>query len=682
MSRRRVLLLEPNYRNKYPPMGLMKLAMYHRLQGDNVVFYKGEFSAFILSEWTRDALERLLALDEDCSFQEKVDWRKLTPAIKEAIHTGKVVPNSELESALARQPVATLWLNDYRKQFRSGAYCRNPRWDRVCVTTLFTFHWDLTIETIEFAKKVCKDPAQVLVGGILASVVPDAVEEATGIKSHVGSLNDARLPGDQPLPAPYGKTPIDALPLDYSILEEIDYDYPAKNAYYAYATRGCINKCRFCAVPILEGGMSHYIPLKKRVDETREQFGEQRHLLLLDNNVLASNKFDKIIDEIRDSGFQKGATYILPNSLDLAIRQLRKGWNDRAYIRMAVRLLNVFVEKLEGEIHDQFYGLLLNHGLLHDYTATKDGIFVVYEEIKSAYEKSRTKKPVVRFVDFNQGIDARLATPKKIAKLATVNIRPLRIAFDSWSQRTYYVNAVYRAKKSGITHMSNYLLYNFNDKPVDLYRRLLLNIDLCSELGVNIYSFPMKYHPIMDKKWFLNRDFIGPEWSRKAIRTVQSVLNSTHGKIGRGRDFFFKAFGRNEDEFAELIRMPEAFIIKRWDAELLGLTDKWREAYWGLTSEDRVSVDKIVDTNVFDKSTFKSYPVTVRKVLGYYLIDRESIKLSDEAEKVRNIEVFDNNCSTEISDECRRLLSKWPRPRSRTGTGSLQVDSRPVQLLD
>ena len=136
------------------------------------------------------------------------------------------------------------------------------------------------------------------------------------------------------------------------------------------------------------------------------------------------------------------------------------------------------------------------------------------------------------------------------------------------------------AKENGILQMSNYLLYNFRDMPVELYKRLLINIDLCDALGINIYSFPMKYHPIMDEKWFTNRDYIDqPHWSRKAIRTIQAVLNSTHGKIGRGRTFFFKAFGRSEEEFEELIRMPEAFIIKRWDAELSGQTEQWRKAY-------------------------------------------------------------------------------------------------------
>jgi hypothetical protein len=645
--KRRVLLLEPNYRNKYPPMGLMKLAMYHRLQGDDVVFYKGDLRAFELSQIAEEAVVRLSSLDSE------IVWRSYTPAIKDYIRYGKIVPESEFEKA-AQRPFVRKWLDHARREFRTGGYRKEPRWDRVCVTTLFTFYWDITIETINFAQRIGKE---VLVGGILASVVPEKVKKATGIKPHKGILGVKKLGTDKPL-----DRAIDKLPLDYSILEEIDYQYPAADAFYSYTTRGCVNECKFCAVPILEGRgkkyFINYIPLKRRLEETAARFGEQRHLLLLDNNVFASQRFDAIIDEISDSGFARGATFIPPNLLDIAIRQLCDDWNDRAYIRMAVRLLNEWTDKLEGERHERMYGLLLNHGLLHDHTATKDNIFAAYEQVKDDYEKSRSNKPHVRFIDFNQGMDARLATPEKMAKLATVNIRPLRIAFDNWSGRLPYVKAVCLAKKNDITQMSNYLLYNFRDEPVELYHRLLLNIDLCDALGVNIYSFPMKYHPIMEEEWFSNRDYLGPKWTRKAIRTVQAVLNSTHGKIGRGRTFFFKAFGRNEDEFARLIRMPEAFIIKRWDAEVAGLTDKWQNAYDALSETERVFVDNIVNTNTFNASMWQDQSTAVHEVLKFYTIKREKIPLANEAAKKRKIEEFDRLCPTGISKECQQLLKK------------------------
>ena len=38
-----VLLVEPGYRNKYPPLGLMKLAAFHRQRGDRVTFHKHGF---------------------------------------------------------------------------------------------------------------------------------------------------------------------------------------------------------------------------------------------------------------------------------------------------------------------------------------------------------------------------------------------------------------------------------------------------------------------------------------------------------------------------------------------------------------------------------------------------------------------------------------------------------------
>lgn len=53
----------------------------------------------------------------------------------------------------------------------------------------------------------------------------------------------------------------------------------------------------------------------------------------MDNNVLASKEFPQIIQDIIDCGFGKGAMFTPPNQLEIAIRNLKVGINDRAYIR-------------------------------------------------------------------------------------------------------------------------------------------------------------------------------------------------------------------------------------------------------------------------------------------------------------------------------------------------------------
>jgi len=350
--------------------------------------------------------------------------------------------------------------------------------------------------------------------------LPDEIYKETGIKPHIGLLHNSNV-------LDKGKIiNIDELALDYSILDEIDYKYPAANAYFAYTTRGCIRKCSFCAVPVIESKYIPYISIKKQVQQSKRKFGDKKDLLLLDNNVLASKKFDIIVDEIKKCGF---------------------------------------------------------------------------------------------------AIDARLVNEYNMKKLAEINIRPLRIAFDDWKSRAVYENAVQCAVSAGIKHLSNYMLYNCEDEPVDLWNRLNLNIELCEkwrDKGVSIYSFPMKYHPIKDPEYFRNREFIGTHWNRKYIRAVQAVLNSTKGKIGRGKEFFKEAFGCNTEEFNKILLMPETFIIYRFKYKD-NLTAEWWDKLQNLTKHEQESAYKIIFKNLFSDDIISSEPnKSVRDVLKYYQIPR------------------------------------------------------------
>ena len=627
---RKVLLIEPNYKNKYPPMGLMKLATYYRMVGDDVRFYKGDMNSLAVDLICEDLIKYLSIV------YPNLFWKDYYPVLFDFIKLGKYSVLEDYEVFKNEEVLDAL--KEYRKKYKDKEYFANPRFDKVGITTLFTFYWDITIDTINFAKRLCKSEKDVMVGGIMSSLLPDEVYNATGIKPFPGLLNK---PGDID---PGNELIIDELPLDYSILEEIDYVYPANNAYFAYMTRGCVNKCRFCAVPKLEPHYYDYINLKNRIEFTDKRFGARKDLLLLDNNVLASKCYDQIIDEIKECGFGVGATYSLPDEYEVTINNLKDSYNDRAYIRKAISIYKEIMDRLkdDSEKTDLYLKLEKAHCLYH-YTASKEDILALDEYVRPLYKKTHRPSKRKRIVDFNQGIDSRLITKSNMDKLAEVNIYPLRIAFDHWALKDVYEKSIRTAVGSGIKSLSNYLLYNFEDKPEELYHRLKMNVDLCEELGASIYSFPMKYHPINDKEFFMNRDYIGKHWNRKFIRAVQAVLNSTKGKIGRGVDFFEEAFGRDVDEFMKILWMPETFIIYRrvYDADLrsrlarkyttvtkhdCNLANEWWKKFTALTEEQLKKAKDIISKNKFNDGDYSCDDIQILDVLYYYTITRDDVE--------------------------------------------------------
>ena len=80
---RKVLLVEPNYSNKYPPMGLMKLATYYRKCGDDVRFFKGDMRNLAAELICEDLLNYLEVCFSD------VYWRQYYPTLFDFIKLGK-----------------------------------------------------------------------------------------------------------------------------------------------------------------------------------------------------------------------------------------------------------------------------------------------------------------------------------------------------------------------------------------------------------------------------------------------------------------------------------------------------------------------------------------------------------------------------------------------------------------
>ena len=483
MANRKILLIEPGYKNKYPPLGLMKLAQYHGPNGknDNVRFIKGEDKSVL------------------------------------------------------------------------GA-----AWDRIYVTTLFTFEYARIAQSIEFALQVANGQAdKVFVGGIAASLMPQrfATERRwRGIRFIKGLLSKSpaeSLQLDDFSEELYADDrqgrPIEDLIPDYSILDQIPYRYPVNDAYFAYTSRGCIRKCSFCGVPKLEGAQRDTESLTDVVRGIERLYGVKKDLVLMDNNVVASPLFKEIIAEIRDLGFVPGA------------------------------------------------------------------------KVRRANERVASQ----RRVDFNQGVDARILCKDKmyLRELSTICLKPLRIAFDHLGLRKPYETAVRYAHEFGLTELSNYMLYNFHDNPNDLFERMRLNVALNEELGIRIWSFPMRYQPT-DRP---DRGHIGERWTRYQLRSVQIILQATHGIVSGEPTFFKRAFGDTPEEFHRLLLMPHDFVFNRNWYELDGgraELDEYNAQVAKLSPTDRAELLQLLsscDPREFGSLASATTNRAIKAVLPFYV---------------------------------------------------------------
>jgi hypothetical protein len=86
-----------------------------------------------------------------------------------------------------------------------------------------------------------------------------------------------------------------------------------------------------------------------------------------------------------------------------------------------------------------------------------------------------------------------------------------------------------------------------------------LNVKLNEELGVRIWSFPMRYQPTN----LPDRSHVGEHWKRYQLRSLQIILQATHGVVSGDPEFFRRAFGGSVAEFEALLLRPHHFIFNR-----------------------------------------------------------------------------------------------------------------------
>lgn len=152
-------------------------------------------------------------------------------------------------------------------------------------------------------------------------------------------------------------------------------------------------------------------------------------------------------------------------------------------------------------------------------------------------------KQLGKVVDFNQGLDARLYTQEVAEALATIDIDPVRFAFDDVRSEKSIVDAIRLAKSRSRREISVYVLYNFEDTPEQFYYR----VNLLNKEGV--LSFPMEYRKPTASKV----KFPGPHWDSRLLRALKLSLLFYYrkGMITESRKSFLSIYGESPHAFIE-----------------------------------------------------------------------------------------------------------------------------------
>lgn len=583
-----ILLIEPSYHCKYPPLGLMKLAYYHKeIRKDDIVWFsKGKLSSIVSDK------------------------------VKNQLHESKYYKNKYGDN-----------LNEYIRSVEEVIL--HERWDRIYVSTLFTYEWSITLETIEYAKNLAGDLSKVYTGGILATLMSDELERQTGIKPIRGQLVNSNLIGYN------DGVNIDILTPDYSILDNTEYVYPSDNAYFAYATRGCGMNCEFCAVKTLEPQYIPYISIKDQINKVKTIYGEKKDLLLMDNNVLKSTRFNDIIDEIIELGFEYGATFCNPRTGKMNNRYVdfNQGLDSLLFNEKKVSLLKKIA--------------LRPARIAFDHIAEKD--------------------------DYEKALD--IAVKHDITHLSNYLLYNAD-AFDC-------KGTMHEADKPED-------LYNRLRINVDYQERINKIRRTDNKERIHIFSFPMRYIPLNAKE----RGYIGPNWNAKYLRAIQRILVPTQGKGVSSKSFFEAAFGKDEKEYMMVLLMPEEYIASRGKPEkIVGLTEKerykkvqefrdwedlrktWENAYRKLSEEQKNAFHKRVFNNDYTTSAYIDIPdVQIRKLFIHYFSEFRIITVLEDLEIMVEDELK-NELISYVANECRIILRNLAKYIVRFKLNSTQNNS-------
>ena len=227
----------------------------------------------------------------------------------------------------------------------------NP--DEIYVTSLFTYAWKIVHKTIKYYKKLFPQ-VKITLGGLYASLMPNHAKKSQADVIHTGLYNEVE----------------DLMP-DYGLI-------PDWKVSIIFSSRGCIRKCGYCAVPILEPNFEPKNSIKGLIYKNHEK------VVLWDNNILASPFVHDILDELLELILEVDFNH----GLDARLMTLRIAKKLRKlkvkYVRMAYDLVDYRDEvknAIDILIKAGYRGRDLFFYTLHNFNDTPEDFFIRHQDI-------------------------------------------------------------------------------------------------------------------------------------------------------------------------------------------------------------------------------------------------------------------------------------------------------------
>jgi len=514
------------------------------------------------------------------------DYRRNSRSIREHIKTENPSRKRDDES-LWYPPIGLMKLSRFHKdrgdevrfvygcEGKGEIFNAAESWDRIYITTLYTYHWNKIIETINYYKElVWGDVDKIFVGGIMASLLSKDLAAKTGVNVIKGVLNSPKEIGLR------GNINIDLLPPDYSILDS--RIYAINDTYYAYTSRGCINSCSWCGVPIIEPKFVRYIDIKSTMKKLRKEYGDKPKLKLMDNNVMASPFLENIVSDLIDLGYSKNS-YTDSEQKKARVIDFNQGLDASFFTEDKMRII--------AELN------IKPMRIAFDRIEEKEEYVKAIEIAKKHGVKTFSNYMLYNFMD----------SPKDLYERLMINIE----LNEKWREEK-------KTRVSIYSYPMRYAPIKSTDSPTEISR----------ENGICVPSKPKNED---------SSDYNGVFWTRRFVRNIEIMKGVAHGSISPTPSLARRTLGETYNEFLANLYMPEELLRNRNTYEKkiykgepkrksgTGDVEKFRAFIYGLLSkkDDRfMQFHNTVSKNSrgeIRKYMAKCKDRTIKKWLNFYM---------------------------------------------------------------